>query len=330
MNRVRHMSALGLLFIVMLFELTAFALLSLRDESFDPWALIFALILVALLFLQYVCVLWISRYADRFLLVIANLLAAIGMIVQYRLSPETAFRQLILYGVGLLAMFVCIGLMHRHRIFRILNWPMILGSLAILGVLLVVGKEQGGAKNWIKIGDFSFQPSEFVKVALVFVSANYLTQQKGWRDWLPSALFAILACGLLVAERDLGAALLIAGTYLIRHLRGIWYHLRHRGHRPVFGLYHPGRLGGPICPGSLPDVGGLWLHRAYHPAKLHHHRRGHQAHSPDRYHHALCEPRGQLPHRFPDAVGHTGGGSHAEWGHVGGRYGRSPGGGPAH
>ena len=57
MNRVRHMSALGLLFIVMLFELTAFALLSLRDESFDPWALIFALILVALLFLQYVCVL---------------------------------------------------------------------------------------------------------------------------------------------------------------------------------------------------------------------------------------------------------------------------------
>ena len=215
MNRVRHMSALGLLFIVMLFELTAFALLSLRDESFDPWALLFALVLVALLFLHYVRFLWISRYADLFWLVVANLLAAIGMIVQYRLSPETAFRQLILYGVGLLAMFVCIGLMHRHRIFRILNWPMILGSLAILGVLLVVGKEQGGAKNWIKIGDFSFQPSEFVKVALVFVSANYLTQQKGWRDWLPSALFAILACGLLVAERDLGAALLIAGTYLI-------------------------------------------------------------------------------------------------------------------
>ncbi len=36
MNRVRHMSALGLLFIVMLFELTAFALLSLRDESLTP------------------------------------------------------------------------------------------------------------------------------------------------------------------------------------------------------------------------------------------------------------------------------------------------------
>lgn len=215
MSRVRHMSALGLLFIVMLFELAAFALLSFREEGFDVWALAFALALIALLFLQYVCLLWISRYADRFLLVIANLLAAIGMIVQYRLSPETAFRQLLLYGLGMVAMFVCVGLMHKPNIFRKLNWVLILGSLAILGVLLVVGKEQGGAKNWITVAGFSFQPSEFVKVALVFISANYLTEAQKRRDWLPSAIFAILVCGLLVMERDLGAALLVAGTYLI-------------------------------------------------------------------------------------------------------------------
>lgn len=215
MNRVRHMSALGLLFIVMLFELAAFALLSLRDGKFDVWALAFALALIALLFFQYVCLLWISRYADRFLLVIANLLAAIGMIVQYRLSPETASRQLLLYGVGMVAMFVCVGLMHKPAVFRKLNWAMIVASLALLGVLLIVGKEQGGAKNWITIAGFSFQPSEFVKVALVFIAANYLTEQSGWRDWLPSAIFAILVCGLLVMERDLGAALLVAGTYLI-------------------------------------------------------------------------------------------------------------------
>ncbi len=215
MNRVRHMSALGLLFIVMLFEVMAFSLLSLRDESFDPWALLFALALVILLLFQYVFLLWISRYADRFLLVIANLLAGIGMIVQYRLSPETAFRQLVLYAIGLVAMLICVGLMHRPSFFRRLNWVMIIGSLAILGVLLIVGEEQGGAKNWIKIGSFSFQPSEFVKVALVFISANYLTDQKRLLDWLPSALFAILVCALLVAERDLGAALLVAGTYLI-------------------------------------------------------------------------------------------------------------------
>ena len=39
MNRVRQLSAAGLLGLVMIFELAAFALLSLRDESFDYKAL---------------------------------------------------------------------------------------------------------------------------------------------------------------------------------------------------------------------------------------------------------------------------------------------------
>jgi cell division protein FtsW (lipid II flippase) len=209
------MSAMGLLGIVMLFELSAFALLAFRSEGFDPLALLFALILIAVLFLQYVCMLWISKYADRFILVIANLLAAIGMIVQYRLSPDTAFKQLILYGAGLLAMFVCVAIMHKPALFQKLNWVMILGSLGLLCVLMAVGKEHGGAKNWITIARVSFQPSEFVKLALVFVSANYLTTRRSWRGYWPSAVFAIACCGLLVAERDLGAALLIALTYLI-------------------------------------------------------------------------------------------------------------------
>ena len=86
MNRVRQLSAAGLLGLVMIFELAAFALLSLRDESFDYKALAFAGGLIAVLLLQYIIILWISKYADRFILVIANLLAGIGMIVQYRLS----------------------------------------------------------------------------------------------------------------------------------------------------------------------------------------------------------------------------------------------------
>ena len=96
MNRVRQLSAAGLLGIVMIFELSAFALLSLRDESFDFMSLAFGIGLVAVLLIQYVVMQWISRHADRFILVIANLLAAIGMIVQYRLSSDIAARQYLL------------------------------------------------------------------------------------------------------------------------------------------------------------------------------------------------------------------------------------------
>ena len=61
MNRVRQLSAAGLLGIVMIFELAAFALLSLRDESFDYKALIFAGGLIVVLLLQYIIILWKIR-----------------------------------------------------------------------------------------------------------------------------------------------------------------------------------------------------------------------------------------------------------------------------
>lgn len=215
MNRVSRLSAAGLLTIVMIFELAAFTLLAFRDESFDYMALVFAVALIAVLLLQYALMLRISPHADRFILVIANLLAAIGTIVQYRLSQETAFKQLVWMGIGIVAMMICALLMRRPKFFRHMNIPLMLLSLGILGVLLVIGEENGGAKNWINIGGISFQPSEFVKVALVFVMANHFVKAEKLWDWLPSAIFAILAAALLVAERDLGAALLICGTYLI-------------------------------------------------------------------------------------------------------------------
>jgi len=215
MNRVRQLSAAGLLGIVMIFELSAFALLSLRDESFDLMALAFGIGLVAVLLIQYVVMQWISRHADRFILVIANLLAAIGMIVQYRLSPDIAIKQLVWFCIGMVCMVLCTLLMRAKRFFRSINIPLMILSIGILAVLLVIGEENGGAKNWIIIGGISFQPSEFVKVALVFIMANHFTVIERTWDWLPSAVFAIIVAMLLVMERDLGAALLICGTYLI-------------------------------------------------------------------------------------------------------------------
>ncbi len=215
MNRVRQISASGLLVMVMIFEMSAFMLLAFRDEAFDFKAILFALILIAVLLVQYVVVVLISRYADRFILVIANLLAAIGMIMQYRMGPDGAVKQLMLYGIGIVAMLLCIFLMHRPKIMQKLNWLLALGSIAVLVVLLLVGKENGGAKNWISIAGQTIQPSEFVKVALVFIIANSMTVVEKRSDWLPSAIVTIAIVALLVAERDLGAAMLIAGTYLI-------------------------------------------------------------------------------------------------------------------
>ena len=92
---------------------------------------------------------------------------------------------------------------------------MALLSLGILAALLFVGKESGGARNWISIGGILFQPSEFVKVALVFLLADALTDHTHVKDLLPILLFVMVAISLLVLQRDLGAAMLLAGVFLL-------------------------------------------------------------------------------------------------------------------
>lgn len=214
-NRLRRVSAAGLLTLIIVFELSAFSLLAFRDEVLDTSALVFGVVLVALLLFQYILLTLFFRNVDRFLLIIANLLAAIGLIMQYRIDSDIAYKQLVWFGIGMVAMVICILLMRRPNLFRRLNWPMMLAGVGVLAVLLVIGDEKFGAKNWINVGGMSFQPSELVKVITVFVLAHWLTGSEEIRGLLPMLGYVVAVCGLLVLQRDLGAAVLIAGTALI-------------------------------------------------------------------------------------------------------------------
>jgi cell division protein FtsW (lipid II flippase) len=61
---------------------------------------------------------------------------------------------------------------------------------------------------------FSFQPSEFVKIILVFVFASWFKYDGGFRDHLPAFIFAVISVMLVVLQRDLGAALLYFYIFL--------------------------------------------------------------------------------------------------------------------
>lgn len=214
-SRWKRASAAGLLTLIILFELSAFSLLAFRESTLDYAAFILGGILVALLLFQYFTLTSIFRHLDRYLLIIANLLVAIGLIVQYRIDPETAFKQIIWLGVGMVAMYICILFMRRPNFFRRINWLFMTGGVALLAVLFVIGSEKYGARNWINIGSHSLQPSELVKVATVFILAHWLTNSRRLRGIWPLLLYVVAVVGLLVLQRDLGAGVLIAGTALI-------------------------------------------------------------------------------------------------------------------
>lgn len=215
MNRFKRISAIVILVLIILFAALAFTFLAVSGEQFQPEALLFFLIFAILLIVQYALMTSLFKHIDRLILTITDFLIAIGLIIQYRINPEVASKQLMMLAAGMVLMAVCTLLTGKQSFFRRLNVLIMAGSIGMLALLFIIGKEQYGAKNWISLGGASFQPSEFVKVALVFVLANMLTSYRRMRDLWPLLLFVAAVLGLLVLERDLGAALLIGGTALI-------------------------------------------------------------------------------------------------------------------
>ena len=98
-----------------------------------------------------------------------------------------------------------------------LGW--IYGTIGLICLFLVfipeIGVTKYGASNWIQIGNVSLQPSEFVKILFVFFISAMLTYKESFRDIVKITIMAGIYVIVLVAERDLGAALLYFITYLV-------------------------------------------------------------------------------------------------------------------
>ena len=136
--------------------------------------------------------LFINGKFDYMLVIITLLLLGIGLIILLSASAPTAlsevdkngnsnsYKYLIKQGLmavaGLFAMVVLSKI--DYRIYRKLKWPIYIGCIAILVAVGFVGKGEGGAKRWIAIAGFTFQPSEFAKVGFVLFFASLLSDMK--------------------------------------------------------------------------------------------------------------------------------------------------------
>ena len=94
-----------------------------------------------------------------------------------------------------------------------------------------LGTEINGARIWIRIGAFSFQPGEVAKVALVIFFAGYLVLHRDalalagrrfvgldlprGRDLGPILVMWLVSLAVLVRQQDLGSSLLFFGLFLV-------------------------------------------------------------------------------------------------------------------
>lgn len=100
---------------------------------------------------------------------------------------------------------------------RIVSWPLMALALALLVYTLQFGIEVGGQKNWIKLPfGAQFQSSELAKLALVLFCAHMIANgiahgHNLWRTALGILFASAVIVGLVLAERDLGTPIILAG-----------------------------------------------------------------------------------------------------------------------
>src|SRR5580704_10010369 len=131
-------------------------------------------------------------------------------------------RQIIWYIIGLGA-GVVLCFVEYHIIAR---WAMVIYWLTIFSLIAVliphIGSMRYGARRWIDLPFFQFQPSEFAKLAFILAAANFLSRpvdelRQPVVFWKGMGLL-FLPFMLILKEPDLGSALVLLPTGLIMML----------------------------------------------------------------------------------------------------------------
>ena len=150
-------------------------------------------------------------------LVLNNMLMCImiGFIMLGRLSYDYAIRQFMMVAVGCGLCLLVPYLIQRLKVLERLGWQYAICGIGFLLLVFVIGVEKHGSRNWIRLAGIEVQPSEFVKIIFVFFLAALLTKSKDFKKIIYITAVAGAHVLILVAEKDLGAALIYFVTYLM-------------------------------------------------------------------------------------------------------------------
>ena len=116
----------------------------------------------------------------------------------------------------------------NYRYFKKTAVPLLLFSIAILIAVLIpqLGTERLGARRWLGVGIFSFQPAEIAKLALILYGASLLTanhlRKQSSSHFLPFLIVDALVAFLIILEPDLGTAVIVAAIgFVLCFLAGV-------------------------------------------------------------------------------------------------------------
>lgn len=182
---------------------------------------------------------WKLPYADPLILPVVLVLNGLGLAMIHRIDliPDPirhdATQQFIWTGLGMILFLAVLFVVRDHRRLERFPYLLFIGGLVLLLLPLVpgIGTSMYGASIWIRVGPFSFQPSEVAKILLALAFASYLVDKRevlalsGFklgpiqlprlRDLGPVAIMWAAAMAVIIFENDLGTGVLFFGLFIV-------------------------------------------------------------------------------------------------------------------
>ena len=177
---------------------------------------------------------FINGKFDYTIIVVTVLLLCIGLIMLLSASAPASLsetgddsyqyirKQGLVAGIGIVMMIVLSKV--DYRIFRKLKWLIYAICIALLVAVGFVGIGEGGARRWINLFGFSFQPSEFAKIGFIIFYASLLSDMKESnriKKLVPGFLFPLIflipiVISIYILQNHFSATFIICAITLVQ------------------------------------------------------------------------------------------------------------------
>jgi cell division protein FtsW (lipid II flippase) len=168
----------GLLPVSLLVAAGFAAVLATRTQDVSDATLTYGAVFLGLCVLAHLFIRVRLPDADPYLFPLAALLAAVGLVLIYRIDAELAREQAQWFVVGLLFFCGTILLIRDHHVLERYRYTIAAASIALLAMprLPGIGAQVNGAFLAINLGPIQFQPAEFAKLGIIVFLASYLRE----------------------------------------------------------------------------------------------------------------------------------------------------------
>ena len=149
---------------------------------------------------------------------VANLYSASGIRLGEGLEVASYYQKQLLWGgMGMGIMLLAMSVDYRHL--KSFDRIIYIASIALLILVLVMGKSAKGAARWLHFGGMTIQPSEMAKISVLIMGAKLLSATReplGWGRLFLVLVMGMIPAGMIFRQTDLGTCMLV-----LLHLGGM-------------------------------------------------------------------------------------------------------------